>query len=93
MLLASLPETNGSAIAEAFKFLNETLKRGLKNPDDAHLVVLTKQISSLTALSEEQLRGVVKRLVLPSSDDKAASIAENVSLLHNFVQLLTSPDW
>ena len=93
MLLASLPGTDGSAITEAFKFLNETLKHGQKNPDDAYLVVLTKQISSLSSLSEEQLRGIVKRLVLPSSDDEAAAIAVNTSLLHSFIELLTNPDW
>ena len=93
MLLASLPETEGSAITEAFKFLNETLKNGQKNPEDAYLVVLTKQISSLASLSEEQLRGIVKRLVLLTSGDEPAAIAVNTSLLHSFIELLTNPDW
>ena len=93
MLLASLPETDGSAITEAFKFLNETLKNGQKNPEDAYLVVLTKQISSLASLSEEQLRGIVRRLVLLTSGDEPAAIAVNTSLLHSFVELLTNPDW
>jgi hypothetical protein len=93
MLLASLPETDGSAITEAFKFLKEILRNGQKTPEDAHLVVLTKQISSLASLSEEQLRGIVKRLVLLTSGDEPVAITVNTSLLHSFVELLTNPDW
>ena len=93
MLLASLPDTKGSAIAEAFKFINEALKQGLKTPDEPYIVVLTQQISHLASLTGEQLGDVVKRLVLLSSDDEAAAIAINTSLLHSFVELLTNPDW
>ena len=93
LLLASLPTTEGSAITEAFKFVNEVLRHALKTPDEAYVVVLTQQISSLSQLTQEQLGGVVKKLVLPSGKDEAATIAVNTALLHTFVERLTNADW
>ena len=93
VLLASQPETEGSAITEAFKFLNEILKHGQTSPDEAYVIALTNQVSSLASLSREQLGNVVKRLVLLSSDEEATAIAVNTSLLHTFVELLTHADW
>lgn len=93
VLLASQSETEGSAITEVFKFLNQTLKHGQKSPDEPYLVVLTKQVSSLTSLTQEQLGNVVKRLVLLPVSDEAATVAVNMSLLHTFVELLTQPEW
>ena len=93
LLLASLPSTEGSAITEGFKFMNEVLKHALKTPDEAYVGVLIQQISSLSQLTHEQLGCVVKKLVVPASEDEAAKIAVNTSLLHTFVERLTNPEW
>ena len=93
VMLAAKPTTSGSALTECLKFLIKTLKLAEKSPNEAHLNALSNQVASLSNLPPDRLGTWLKRLVVGSSADSATEVAANMSLLHKFVELLTSPDW
>lgn len=89
------PTTSGEAIREGLKFLTNILTQAEKTSDRSHdLSRILQQVSSIGALSPEDLTVWLKRLVIGSpGSDASSDVKKNVALLRGFVELLAKPEW